>query len=132
MTPLLNVASWLLVLLMGAGGDEKNADPVEIDFAPLPAARSIDYALYYDFHSSGDVGFGGVTHVTKESPSELRNELKADLEKAGWKVKSEGETKLVVYGHKTNSVQKAVFRVDTFEHKVKGDVTPTVKRVKKA
>ena len=42
----------------------------------------------------------------------------------GWKVKAVDKTKLVVYGHKDDPIKKVEFKVDTFDVKVKGNVTP--------
>jgi hypothetical protein len=106
-------------------------DPVEVDFAPLTGLMT-GYALDFDFHTHGDVSFGGVSLIEKKSVTDIRDGFLKDLEERNWVVKAEGKTKLIIYGRKDDPIQKAEFKVDTFKVKPKGNVTPTVRRLKKA
>ena len=117
--------------VLWAAQEDANKEPVEIDFAPLPAGGSLEYALHYNFHSHGDRSKFGFLCVEKETPSEIRDDFKTSLEKAGWGVRVEGRTKLIVYGRKDDPIQKVEFKVDAYEAGVKNELAPTVKRLKK-
>ena len=126
---------FLATLLLTGGhtmpvwGADDSKDPVEVDFAALPCGQT-DFALHYGFHTHADVGVSGVRHIKTEMITEVRDHYFKSLRDDGWVVKSEGKTKLVVYGRKGDPIQSVKFRVDTFEFKPKGNVTPTVRRVK--
>jgi hypothetical protein len=126
---LFPVACWLLVGLSPAALADDSKDPVEVDFAPLPTGQT-DFALYYDFHTHGDHSISGVRLIERESVTEIRDDYFEKLKEKGWIVKAEGKTKLIIYGRKDDPIQKVEFKVDTFKFKPKGNVTPTVKRIK--
>jgi hypothetical protein len=103
---------------------------VVVDFAPLPVGQT-DFALYYKFYGYGDTGFEGVRHITTETATEVRDHYRRELMKSKWAVEAVGETKLVIYGPPDDAPRKVEFRVDTFEFKPKGNVTPTTRREKR-
>jgi hypothetical protein len=114
--------------LPSARAEEKT--PIEVDFAPLPVGQT-EFALYFDFHSKGDSSLSGVSLIEDKTVAEIRDRFLKDLKEAGWLVKVDGTSKLIVYGLKDDPIKKAEFKVDTFEFKPKGNVTPSVRRVKK-
>ena len=131
MNNLIILACWALTAAapVPQGGDTSK-QPVVVDFAPLPTGKT-DFALYDKFYTYTDgVGFEGVWHVTTETTTDVRDYYKKRLEDDEWSVQAEGKTKLIITGHKGDPPRKVEFKVDTFEYKPKGSVTPTVHRVK--
>lgn len=131
MTALASLAGWLLLIpATPAISAPPGVVSVEVDFAPLPIGQT-DFALYYKFYTQTNSGFEGVWHVRKQTVSDIRDYYKKRLEEDGWEVKAEGNTKLLLRGPKDDHPRTVEFKVDTFEFKPKGNVTPTVRRVGK-
>lgn len=125
------LAALVAVCGLFAGGVSADPPPapVEVDFAPLPAGQC-EFALDYYFSSHGDTFKGGVWMVNGKTIKQIRDCLKSELESDGWAVTAVGDAKMIIRGHKTHLPRRVEFKVDTFEFKPKGNVTPTVRRVK--
>jgi hypothetical protein len=120
---------WLVLGLGSMAFADDSKDPIEVDFAPLPVGQT-DFALDYLFHTHGNDSISGIWLGEKKSVTQVRDYYVKKLKDDDWIVKAEGKSKLVIYGRKDDPINKVEFKVDTYDFKPKGNVTPIVRRIK--